>query len=50
MKREGMLPLTPRLELPLGVVSLSALMDWQQCMVQSLSLISYAWRRRVFPL
>lgn len=50
VKREDMLPLTPQWELLFGMVSFSALMDWQQCMLQSLSLIFPAQRRRVFPL
>lgn len=42
VKRENVLPLTPRWELLFGMVSFSALTDWQQCMVQSLSLIFLA--------
>lgn len=42
VKREDVLPLTPQWELLFGMTSFSALMDWQQCMVQSLSLIFLA--------
>lgn len=49
VKREDMLPLTPQWELPFRVVPLSALRDWQQGMIQSLSCNFPCLEEKAFP-